>query len=134
LESRGDLVHKQTILLVEDSDSFRTSLRKVLERENYQVMEAINGKEGIRLMAANDIDLIIMDYYLGDMTGADVLKSFGRKISRPLMVLSANTNDEIDHEMRSFGASISLSKPINRQDLLAIVKKTIRNGEPHDGA
>ena len=116
---------QKTILVVEDDGSFRTALRKILEKENYRILEAANGKEGQKLNAGEKVDLIILDYYLGDMTGADFLKTLPGRVSSPVIVLSANTNEALDQEVRGLGAKVSLSKPISRPALLEAVKRTI---------
>jgi len=115
-------MRRQTILVVEDDDSFRLSLRKVLEKENYQVLEAADGKEGVRLAGGQNIDLIILDYCLGDMTGADFLQTLQCKPAPPVILLSANLNREMDQKAGELGVKISLIKPITRHDLLEAVR------------
>lgn len=125
----------QTILLIEDDDSFRTSLRKVLEKENYKILEAHNGKEGCALTKKESIDLIILDFYLGDMTGADVLDSLQAKTKPPVIVLSANASAEIEQTVRERGVRLSLTKPIRRENLLTAIQScmwTHPEGESHD--
>ncbi|MBI3313555.1 MAG: response regulator [Candidatus Omnitrophica bacterium] len=111
---------RKTILLVEDDEAFRTSMRKVLERENYRILEAASGEEGRVISQDQEIDLIILDFYLGDMTGADFLD--GLPDAPPVMVLSANVGTEIDKKVRERGAKITLTKPIKREHLLLAVK------------
>ncbi len=118
-------MNQKTILLVEDNDSFRESLRKVLERQNYQILEAASGSEGIRLAAKEEIDLIILDYYLGDMTGADFLKTWQDKKEPPVIVLSANIDREANQKALDLGVKLSLAKPIDRHELLAAVKSSL---------
>lgn len=115
-------MRKGTILLIDDNESFRTSLRKVLEKENYQVIEAGDGKKGTQLVSEQNLDLIILDYYLGDMTGADFLSGLRSELKASVILLSANLNPDMDQEMRGLGAQILLSKPVSRRDLLQAVQ------------
>ncbi len=118
-------MEQKTILLVEDDDSFRESLRKVLERADYQILEATSGSEGIRLAAKEQIDLIILDFYLGDMTGADFLETWQEKKEPPVIVLSANIDREASQKALDLGVRLSLTKPIGRHELLAAVKSSL---------
>lgn len=119
----------KSILLVEDDDSFRTSLRKVLERENYQVFEAASGQEGNDLAMNQKMDLVILDYYLGDMTGADFMDLLPKLTAPPVIVLSANMNDSIQAQVIGRGAKMNLSKPINRATLLQAIETCISDAK-----
>ena len=67
---------RQTILLVEDEDSVRRLMKRVLELCNYHVLEASNGREGLAIAEqyASTIDLIISDVILPEMSGRDMVE------------------------------------------------------------
>lgn len=114
----------KTILLVEDNKAFRTSVKKVLEREHYAILEAGSGEEGLDIAQTKKADLIIMDFYLGDMTGDEFLNALPAS-APPAIVLSANASDTMEKGVLSQGAKLCLAKPISRENLLNAVKNCI---------
>ena len=61
------------ILLIEDENNLREIISEMLEAEDYEIIEAVNGKEGLELASANVPDLIICDVMMPEMDGYQVL-------------------------------------------------------------
>lgn len=59
------------ILLVDDDDDLRTTLAEVLEDEGFRVTQAASGREALERLAAEPADLIVLDYMMPEMSGAD---------------------------------------------------------------
>ena len=62
-----------TILIVDDEDSIRISLRGILEDEGYTVVEAESGQAAIDYLNANSIDLVLLDVWMPGMDGLETL-------------------------------------------------------------
>jgi DNA-binding NtrC family response regulator len=67
-------IRERSILVVDDEESVRLSLAAVLEREGYKVFTAESGEEGLRLLKANPIQLVITDHNMPGMNGVEFLK------------------------------------------------------------
>ncbi|HCF60257.1 MAG TPA: response regulator [Myxococcales bacterium] len=65
---------EHTILVVDDEPSIRSALERTLRRENYRVITASSGEEGLALLKANPIDVAISDHLMPQMTGLEFLK------------------------------------------------------------
>ena len=63
------------LLFIEDDDGIRLALRLALEDEGYNVYEAVDGAEGLAAFAEHDVDLVLLDLRLPDMSGFDVCRS-----------------------------------------------------------
>ena len=109
----------QTILLVDDEDHIRTLFRRLLQK--YDVLEAADGEEALRLARLHDLDLVITDIHLHDMDGyelRDSLKSLYPEL--PTVGISGS--------LESGGASTLtfdafLQKPIAMADLIKVVER-----------
>ncbi len=81
----------KNILIIEDDDFFRELIRKKLLSENFNVLEAVDGESGIKLVSEKKPDLIILDLLLPNMDGFEVLskiKSNTDLSSIPVIILS----------------------------------------------
>jgi DNA-binding NtrC family response regulator len=121
-------MNQTSILLIEDEKNQRVLLRKLLEKENYQVAEAENGKEAIKIFSQADFDLVLLDQRLPDITGIEVLKNL--KESNPLipviiLTAYANVKDAVDAMKQ--GAFHYLTKPVEIDELLLVLKKAQEN-------
>jgi signal transduction histidine kinase len=118
-----------TILTVDDNDALRYSLSRTLKEGGYQVREARNGAEALR-MAADSPDLITLDIHLPDMDGFEIcrlLKGNPHTAHIPVLHISA-TFVETEYRVRGLetGADGYLAEPVSRDELLATVGALLR--------
>jgi signal transduction histidine kinase len=118
-----------TILTVDDNDALRYSLSRTLKEGGYNVMEARNGAEALR-MADNSPDLITLDIHLPDMDGFEIcrlLKGNPHTAHIPVLHISA-TFVETEYRVRGLetGADGYLAEPVSRDELLATVGALLR--------
>jgi signal transduction histidine kinase len=118
-----------TILTVDDNDALRYSLSRTLKEGGYNVMEARNGAEALR-MADDSPDLITLDIHLPDMDGFEIcrlLKGNPHTAHIPVLHISA-TFVETEYRVRGLetGADGYLAEPVSRDELLATVGALLR--------
>ena len=85
----------KTILIIEDDDIYRNSLKGLLEHEDVAITEAINGEEGIQLINERDFDCVILDMGLPDMTGSEVLQRLSENKTKTLPPFIVNTGRDL---------------------------------------
>ncbi len=114
-------------LLVVDDDRYACeALTRVLQRHNYTVDAAMDGKRALELAAENDYSLAILDYQLPDMTGADVLRK-AREIRPNLQAIFVTAYTTIDKVFPAMdaGARRVLSKPFDADELIQLVDELL---------
>jgi two-component system cell cycle response regulator CtrA len=120
------------VLLIEDDPSTSRSIELMLAKANLNVYATDMGEEGIDLAKLYDYDLILLDLNLPDMTGFDVLKSLRvAKVDTPILILSglAHTDDKL--KGFGFGADDYMTKPFNRDELVARIHAIVRRSKGH---
>ena len=115
------------LLIVEDEEKIAKSIKKGLEQETYSVDVALNGDDGFDLASTEDYDLIILDWMIPGMNGAEIctnLRKDGKKM--PILMLTAKSelNDKV--EGLNSGADDYLTKPFAFEELLARIKSLLR--------
>jgi DNA-binding response OmpR family regulator len=111
------------ILIVEDDVVFCKLLTRFLTKNNFEVMDAQNGKDAMELVNLNFFELAILDYRLPDMTGIEILKRVKEKNpnSRVLLITRYGDQDVAVKALDS-GADAFISKPINPDELLQVIQ------------
>jgi DNA-binding response OmpR family regulator len=102
------------VLIVEDSHTLATLLRRTLEAHGYTVDIAGTGREGLQKLQEQSFDLAILDYHLPDMTGDQLLSACARSM-RPIVAIMITTDPTPElalHFMR-LGAYGYLRKPFD---------------------
>jgi len=119
------------VLLVEDDERIRTSMRLSLEDEGYEVEEAGTGEEALELqtraLVSNPFDLLVVDIMLPGMDGWEILKWMrGAGVQTPVLILTAR--DKVFDRVRGLeiGADDYLVKPFAFSELLARVRTILR--------
>lgn len=121
---------KETILLIEDEPQIRRLLAITLESNDYKVLQASTGKEGILLAANHSPDLILLDIGLPDRSGHEVLKELRLWFNKSIIMLSVQNSENDIVSALDNGATDYLSKPFRSAELLARIRSAIRNNNP----
>ncbi|MGB7746800.1 MAG: response regulator transcription factor [Verrucomicrobiia bacterium] len=119
-------------LLIDADRPIRRLLRVVMEPHHYKVHEAENGQTGIKKAVARRPDVIILDLSLPDMEGLTVLKRLREWNRDPVLILSAQNDEENKVAALDSGANDYMTKPFGSAELLARLRVLQRSipGEP----
>jgi two-component system KDP operon response regulator KdpE len=126
---------ENTILIIDDELQMRRLLEITLESNGYNIIEAVNGKEGINLAASHQPSLIILDLGLPDGSGHLVLKKLREWFTNPIIILSVQSSEEDIVTALDNGANDFLIKPFRTGELLARIRSALRsidNSEEND--
>ena len=118
------------ILIIEDEELIRMALEDDFRLENYEVIVASDGIEGLTKASNTDIDLIILDIMLPGMNGFDICKKLrSQGIRTPVIMLTAK-GQEIDRVVGlEIGADDYVIKPFSPRELQSRVKAVLRRME-----
>jgi two-component system response regulator ResD len=118
----------ERILVIDDSPTLRKLLRFYLKKKGYEVDEAHNGKVGLEEIDKKKFDLIILDMNMPVMDGLEVLKKLKNKkgFSVPILILSADKEEESKAAGIAFGASYYLTKPFKPEEVIARIEDILR--------
>jgi heavy metal response regulator len=117
------------ILVVEDEKKVARFIQQGLEEEHYSVDVAYDGETGAALAEGQAYDLIILDVMLPAMSGIEATKRLrDRKITTPILMLTAKTTLEDKVAGLDIGADDYLTKPFAFAELLARVRSLLRRG------
>jgi two-component system NtrC family sensor kinase len=140
LRARGvpDVAARPTVLLIDDSATFRNAIRTSLEAAGYSVLAAASGEEGLRLAADNRPAAIIVDGVMPGIDGATVIRTIrvDAVLRRTPCVLLTGSED-VDSELRALdaGADAFVRKEEDLDVILARVSAVLRRAhfEPEEG-
>jgi len=125
------------ILYVEDEADLREDLVEILEEEGYDVATASNGKEGLSELLRFLPDLILSDCMMPVMNGIEMLTEIRQRhpqfSSTPIVFLSAHAQKAHVEEGISTGAQHYLTKPVDHDTLLALLRDTLSAQETQTG-
>jgi DNA-binding response OmpR family regulator len=107
------------LLVVEDDDHIRTSLRWALEDEGYTVEEAVSGEEACSLVDAAPPDVMVLDLMLGPMDGFAVVRHVRRAHDLPIIVVSARADTHDIVAALEAGADDYVTKPFQVKEITA---------------
>jgi len=127
---------QQTILNVEDTPENRKLVRRILESEGYQVVDAVNALEGIEKAVELNPDLILMDINLPDLDGFTAvtrIRSYSHLKNVPILALTARTISDDRDRARAIGCDGYLNKPIDFDELVSSVAEHITRGHQDEG-
>lgn len=121
------MVEKAKILIVDDEESVRTTMKTILEDENFEVDTATNGKEAIQLSKEKMYNIALLDIRLPDIEGVDLLKLLEEYVprTRKIMLTGYPTLQNAVTSVNK-NADAYLFKPVDVKELLGIVKEQLR--------
>ncbi len=114
------------ILLIDDEAAVRIGLRRLLETSGYEVMEAANGREGLRKYREAPSDVIITDLFMPEQEGLETIRMLRQDTpdAKIIAISGGMRNVKFDmlHAAKQLGAQKILTKPIEREALLGAVR------------
>lgn len=121
------------ILIIEDESTIRRFLKVSLESHSFEILEAVNGKEGISMAGSYLPDVILLDIGLPDIDGFNVIKQLREWSSTPVIVLTVHDREEEKVQALDLGADDYLTKPFGVPELLARIRVVLRRSSSEEG-
>jgi len=119
------------ILVIDDSPTLRKLLRFYLKKKGYAVHEAHNGRVGLEAIAKQSFDFIILDMDMPVMNGAQVLEKLKvmEEFEIPILILSADRDQESKAIGISLGASYYMTKPFKPLEVVSRIEEIFKERE-----
>jgi YesN/AraC family two-component response regulator len=119
------------ILIIDDEPQIRSMLKLMLERDGYEVAEAPDGIEGIRIYRQNPADLIITDLIMPNKDGIGVIIDLKKEFPNvKIIALSGGGLNKPEGYLKGakkLGAACTLTKPIDRGEMLRAIKDVLKS-------
>jgi two-component system cell cycle response regulator CtrA len=120
------------VLLIEDDTAMAKGIELMLGAEGFNVYSTDLGEEGLDLGKLYDYDIIVLDLNLPDMHGYEVLKKLRlSKVDTPILILSGMAQPDDKVRGLGFGADDYLTKPFNKEELIARIHAIVRRSKGH---
>ena len=116
------------ILIIDDERAIRSTLKEILEFEKYNVDDAENGVEGLKMAMSNNYDLIFCDIKMPKMDGVEFLdEKMKNEIICPVIMISGHGNIETAVQALKKGAYDYIEKPLDLNRVLVAVRNALEN-------
>ncbi len=118
-----------TILLADDDNAIRRYLQQILKNK-YEILEAVNGMEALKMAQQKFPDLVISDIRMDVMDGIELCKQIKKDPSLnhiPVILLTGSSGDEVELQSIEGGADVYITKPFDKDILLAKVENLFKN-------
>ena len=122
------------ILVVEDDQAIREMLRFVLQQKHFDILEAENAEQALRLIHDRSPSLILLDWMLPGMSGVDLarkLKEVQETSNLPIIMITAKGEEEDTVRGLDSGADDYVTKPFSPRELVARIRAVLRRAVPH---
>jgi CheY-like chemotaxis protein len=120
-----------TILIIDDRDDLRRTVRRILESEGHEVLEAPNGSVGMQMFREHKPALVITDVMMPDMDGIETLREIREHDPKAKVIAISGNVGDIDYLtiMKKLGATETLEKPFGQTQLVKVLARVL--GSPH---
>ena len=119
----------KSLLVVDDDPIIRESVTWALKKQNYEVIEAVNGVEAIECFDRHKPDLILLDILMPDKDGLAVCTELRERRSGPYVpIIFTSSLGQLEDKVRglSIGGDHYLAKPFHNDELFEVVKAALR--------
>lgn len=118
----------KTILTIDDSPSIRRMVRMTLHEAGYDVIEGVDGQDGLEKATASRVDAVIVDQNMPRLDGIGMIRAFRQHPNGqgvPVIVLSTESEENLKQQARDAGALGWMVKPFTQDKLLAVIRKVV---------
>ncbi|MGB0258705.1 MAG: response regulator, partial [Coraliomargarita sp.] len=124
-----------TVLVIDDDDDLRYSLKRVLSGRNYNVIEAASGEEGLKMAEQHDPDVILLDNRMGGMSGIEALQHLrGINPNAMIILMTAYGTTQTTIEAMKFGAFDYIMKPFDLKKIISLTEAALASSKDLDKA
>jgi len=117
---------KETILIIDDEPKILEAVKSYFSMNGYDVLCAVDGKEGVTLFAQHSVSLILLDLMLPGLSGEDFCRKVRRESDVPIIMLTAKVDEANIVNGLNIGADDYVTKPFSLRQLLARVQAVLR--------
>jgi two-component system chemotaxis response regulator CheY len=125
-EQTGENVMPKKILTIDDSKTIRDMLMLTLADAGFDVLQAVDGQDGIEVLGDQRVDVVITDINMPKMDGYEVIRCLRRSPvhkSTPILVLTTESDKDKRNLAREAGATGWMVKPFDPERLVATIRK-----------
>ncbi|MDY3005502.1 response regulator transcription factor [Anaerococcus sp. AGMB00486] len=120
------------ILIIEDEAGISKIIKSYLEKEDYEVYQAYDGEEGLKIFQQNEIDLVLLDLMIPKISGEEVIKEIRNKSEIPVIMVTAKVNEDDIVNGLKLGADDYMTKPFSPKELIQRIKTVLRRIEKYN--
>lgn len=125
-------MRKMKVLIIDDENLIRRSLRRVFEGAQFEVLDAADGSAGLKLWLDERPDLVILDVLMPGLTGPQILNELEKtkqRLNVKVILISAYTGEYDLNKAQNLGADLFIPKPF--QDVFEVVNQAQRLLKPN---
>ncbi|MFD1020392.1 response regulator [Thalassobacillus hwangdonensis] len=115
------------ILIIDDNETIRFTLKEICEFSEWTAVEATNGKQGVSLFEKLQPDLVLVDYHMPEWDGLKTVKEIRKRDKHtPIIILTVEERQEIANKFIEAGATDFALKPIKAPDLISRIRLNLK--------
>lgn len=120
-----------SILIADDDHSMRSTLRDIFEPRGFRTFLASNGREAIELIDHHELDCLLLDMHMPDLTGLDILRIVRpRRQTLPAIMLTADNSGAVVDQATALKVFTVLFKPVTRELVTSTVQRALVGSQP----
>jgi two-component system, OmpR family, response regulator RegX3 len=120
------------VLLIEDEEPYREAMAYMLRKENFEVVEAADGSQGLAAYDRGGADIVLLDLMMPGLSGTEVCRQLRQRGSVPVIMVTAR-DSEVDKVVGlELGADDYVTKPFSHRELVARIRAVLRRGQEVD--
>jgi len=119
---------QRAVLIVDDDDTLRATLKKIFAKAGYQAESAKNAAEAAKIVSEHEVDLVLLDLKMPRKDGLTLLDEI--REMRPgtkVIIMTAYGTEETHQDAMQKGAYAYLNKPVSRAQLLQLCEAALKN-------
>lgn len=117
------------ILVVDDEQSMRDTLRIMLEKEGFDISDAVDGREAIERCTNETFDLVLTDLKMPELDGIEFIEKLTAMSDVPIIIMTAYATKEEAIRALNMGATFFIEKPFKKQELMNFITRSIKMEE-----
>jgi two-component system chemotaxis response regulator CheY len=122
------MAKQKKIIIVDDFTGIRSIVRETLVKKGYEVLEASSGEEALKYFDGTQVDLLITDYDMPDMNGAQLVtkvRDMTRYIYTPVIILSGVRKDRVEDKIKDLNIAAYIQKPFEVSHFYSVIERLV---------